>query len=32
MMDVGGSGADAIPFTAGLRVVSNDGTCGRTLT
>ncbi|KAI1047196.1 hypothetical protein LB505_011651 [Fusarium chuoi] len=26
MMDVGGSGADAIPFTAGLRVVSNDGT------
>ncbi|KAG4282310.1 hypothetical protein FPRO06_08983 [Fusarium proliferatum] len=25
MMDVGGSGADAIPFTAGLRIVSNDG-------
>ncbi|KAF5689261.1 alpha-L-fucosidase 2 [Fusarium circinatum] len=25
-MDVGGSGADAIPFTTGLRVVSNDGT------
>ncbi|KAM5362942.1 hypothetical protein ACJA88_013766 [Fusarium oxysporum] len=25
-MDIGGSGADAIPFTAGLRVVSNDGT------
>ncbi|KAJ4046735.1 hypothetical protein NW756_005464 [Fusarium oxysporum] len=25
-MDIGGSGADAIPFTAGLRVASNDGT------
>jgi hypothetical protein len=28
-MDIGGSGADAIPFTAGLRVVSKDGTCGK---
>ncbi|KAF4947617.1 hypothetical protein FGADI_10298 [Fusarium gaditjirri] len=26
IIDVGGSGADAIPFTAGLRVVSDDGT------
>ncbi|VZI02338.1 unnamed protein product [Fusarium fujikuroi] len=26
MMNVGSSGADAIPFTVGLRVVSNDGT------
>ncbi|KAG5760476.1 hypothetical protein H9Q72_011415 [Fusarium xylarioides] len=25
-MDIGGSGADAIPFTAGPRVVSKDGT------
>ncbi|KAF5975818.1 alpha-L-fucosidase 2 [Fusarium coicis] len=25
-MDIGGSGANAIPFTAGLRVISKDGT------